>query len=70
MYEIEPSAPDRIVKKPSQKGPNTETGSNRGAYWRYGAVVAVVAAFFVGGWFVGRSISGPIDCWGIMTGAR
>lgn len=40
------------MKKPSEKFTDIETAGNRGVYLRYGAVVAVIAAFFVGGWFL------------------
>lgn len=40
------------MKKSSQKAPEIEVASNRGVYLRYGAVVVVVGALFVGGWFL------------------
>jgi periplasmic protein TonB len=40
------------VKKPSVKISDTEATGHRGAYLRYGAVVAVVMLLFAGGWFL------------------
>ncbi len=39
------------MKKPSVKISDLEPTSNRGVYLRYGAAVAVITLFFVGGWF-------------------